>query len=142
MQYDSRTVQESSLRTEAAARITTEAVTTALSDMASREVIETETTEYDTEKPVDPVTGLPPVLRRQKQIRRQDTNVQSTQTEARQTESGIIAQSRQEEETDVTNAVLSEQRSGLPWWQKTLCWIGGAGFLFLLTRVYFRMFKR
>lgn len=110
--------------------------------MASREVIETETTEYDTEKPVDPATGLPPVLRKQKQIRRQDTNVQSAQTEARQTETGIIAQSRQEEETDVTRAVLSEQRRGLFWWQKALCWAGGAGLLFLLAWVYFRVFKR
>lgn len=142
VQADSRTVQENSACTSVAAHITEQGVTAALSDIAQREIVETVITEYDTEKPVDPATGLPPVLRTQKQTRRQDTNVQSTQTETRQTETGIIAQSRQEEETDVTRAVLSEQRRGLTWWQKALCWAGVAGLLFLSVRVYFRVFKR
>lgn len=115
------------------------------------EEIETVTREYDTSRPVDTLTGTPP-LRRETIQRRRLTDSTHEADRVRQTEHRIQADtilgggharqqlrtegntSRQEAaETDLTTA----QRRGLTWWQHALCIAG----LLVVAYGTYRLFK-
>ena len=115
------------------------------------EEVETVTREYDTSRPVDTLTGTPP-LRRETIQRRRLTDSTHEADRVRQTEHRIQADtilgggharqqlrtegntSRQEAaETDLTTA----QRRGLTWWQHALCIAG----LLVVAYGTYRLFK-
>lgn len=115
------------------------------------EEVETVTREYDTSRPVDTLTGTPP-LRRETTQRRRLTDSTHEADRVRQTEHRIQADtilgggharqqlrtegntSRQEAaETDLTTA----QRRGLTWWQHALCIAG----LLVVAYGTYRLFK-
>ena len=91
------------------------------------EEVETVTREYDTSRPVDTLTGTPP-------LRRETTDTILGGGHARQQLRTEGNTSRQEAaETDLTTA----QRRGLTWWQHALCIAG----LLVVAYGTYRLFK-
>ena len=118
------------------------------------DVSETVTEEFDTTQPVDSATGTPPLKSRRTEKR--DRKAQSVATETEEThteqqtgqqleiqhsaEDSITAQSDVEREKESRTNV--KQKTGLNWWQTTLCTIGGACILAFLIWLAIKILKR
>lgn len=141
-QVDSRTKREASQHLSVQADIETAGVRQTVTEISQGELIETEITVYDTDKPIDPATGTPPIKRKEKQTRRSVSDKQKTETSGDRSTASITAEDYKTGASALERQEETISRRGLTWWQKALCWAGGAGLLFLLAWVYFRVFKR
>ena len=114
------------------------------------EEVETTTEVFDTTQPVDSITGTPPLKSRTTEHRRTKTQEQATASEQLDTQSGStqITEQYQEEQTETDTAIEGdthievEQRYGMTWFQKTLCYIGVAAIVLLLLWIVWRLLKR
>lgn len=114
------------------------------------EEVETTTEVFDTTLPVDSITGTPPLKSRTTEHRRTKTQEQATASEQLDTQSGStqITEQHQEEQTETDTAIEGdthievEQRYGMTWFQKTLCYIGVAAIVLLLLWIVWRLLKR
>lgn len=129
---------------------------------ATDEVVITTTKEYDTSKPLDERTGLPPIKRETTELRHKQngkvsaskisqtaeaTSRTSQEYEQRDTLSLISTTARNQEE-QVAETVESKQntesaeRRGLNGWQNALCWFGGIVLLAIICYLVFMIIKR
>lgn len=120
------------------------------SQMDKDEEVETTTEVFDTTLPVDSLTGTPPLKSRTTEHRRTKTQEQATASEQLDTQSGSMqtTEQRHEEQTVTDTAIEGdthievEQRYGMNWLQKTLCYIGIAAIVLLLLWIAWRLLKR
>lgn len=128
--------------------------TNRLTESDISDVSETITEEFDTTLPVDSTTGTPPLKSRvtekhdrKAQTRSEEneqthTEQQSAQVvEATQAEAdSLTAESNTERETE--SRTKAKHKTGLNWWQTTLCTIGGFCLLALLVWLAIKIIKR
>lgn len=118
------------------------------------EEVETVTETFDTDKPMDPDTGTPPLKSRttvRRGIRSTSTANESTgieassRTETRdssRTEMAEALSETVESEAESTEDIREEApKKGLPWGQKTLMYCGVAAILLAVVRLVFKLFK-
>lgn len=117
---------------------------------ATAEDVETVTRVYDTSRPVDTLTGKPPLLRETTQRRhrtdsvRDASRLQQTQTrDSHMTAEGMAQEQQQlqfrgeyNRQTAVDTATETESRRGLLWWQKALCCMGLLTLLYIFYRIF------
>lgn len=115
------------------------------------EDVETVTREYDTSRPADTLTGKPPLLRETTQRRHRSDSVQDSsrlrQTATRDTHATAEGSAHGQEQLRIRSdasrqattetATQTEERRGLLWWQKALCFVG----LLTLIYIFYRFFK-
>ena len=114
------------------------------------EEVETVTEVFDTSQPTDSLTGTPPLKSRTTEHRRTKSQEQTHATEQLDTQSGSVETTEQQhEEQTVTDTAIEgdthtevEERYGMNWLQKTLCYIGVAAIVLLLLWVAWRLLKR
>lgn len=124
----------------------------------AREVAQVITEEFDTTHPVDTATGTPPLKSRRTEKRNRQAQSVATETARSRTEEqterqwerylaeqdSLTAQSNINRETETETD--TQQKTGLNWWQTTLCTIGGtcllALFIWLAIKILKRWWKR
>lgn len=120
----------------------------------AREVAQVITEEFDTTQPVDSNTGTPPLRIRRTEKRNRQAQAVSTETEAIHTaqqtdrqwerhlaeQDSLTAQSNINRETETETD--TQQKTGLNWWQTTLCTIGGTCLLALILWLAIKILKR
>lgn len=116
---------------------------------ADEEIVAT-TEEFDTSQPTDSLTGTPPLKSRRTETRRrishereQAAATSDLQGSTVQTlEAQSAEQAEESERTDRYTATETEERFGMTWLQKTLCYIGLAVLAGIFLRVVWRLLKR
>ena len=128
--------------------------TTRRTEGNENDVSETVIEEYDTSQPVDSNTGTPPLRIRRTEKRNRQAQAVSTETEATHTaqqtdrqwerhlaeQDSLTAQSNINRETKTETD--TQQKTGLNWWQTTLCTIGGTCLLALILWLAIKILKR
>ena len=128
--------------------------TTRRTEGNENDVSETVIEEYDTSQPVDSNTGTPPLRIRRTEKRNRQAQAVSTETEATHTaqqtdrqwerhlaeQDSLTAQSNVNRETKTETD--TQQKTGLNWWQTTLCTIGGTCLLALILWLAIKILKR
>ena len=120
------------------------------SKVERNEEVETTIEVFDTTQPVDTLTGTPPLKSRTTEHRHTKSHEQAQASEQLDTQSGSIQTTEQQrEEQTVTDTAIEgdthievEQRYGMNWLQKTLCYIGIAAIVLLLLWIAWRLLKR
>lgn len=119
-------------------------------DRATSEAVETVTREYDTSRPVDTLTGKPPLLRETTQRRHRTDSVRDAsrlrQTQTRDRHEVSQGASHEDEQmqlrgehagqSTVDTTAATESRRGLTGWQKALCFVGLLTLLYLIYKVF------
>ena len=120
----------------------------------TNDVSEIVTEVFDTTQPVDSTTGTPPLKKRVTEKHDQHSEVSTTETEKTKTEQQTSqhvdvhheATDSITENSDVEREKKSrtdaKEKTGLNWWQTTLCTIGGACLLALLIWIGIKILKR
>ena len=120
-------------------------------DLSESEDVETVTETFDTERPADPETGVPPLKTRRTE--RRTRRSKATIEELSRVRSASIAEERDsiqatsssdihestEAEAELEEDILesSPNRKGeLPWWQKTLMICGGSALALLALQLF------
>lgn len=130
--------------------------TSTTTEQASDEEVVTTTREYDTDKPVDPATGTPPLKRETTQTRRKVDAGRQEQTTSRTTDQqhdvtadvtkeqtvGTTVQGNSQHRGDTVTEVKTTEKRGLNTIQKVLCAIGGLTILVGLAWVAIKLKKR
>lgn len=125
-------------------------------EQTSDEQVTTTLREYDTDKPVDSVTGTPPLKREVVQTRRKADAGRQTQTTGqtidRQAESagqvskqqtdGTMLQEDSRQQENAAAQVETVERRGLNTLQRILCTLGGLAFLGALGWIGWKIIKR
>lgn len=114
------------------------------------EEVVTTTEEFDTSQPTDSLTGRPPLKSRTTEHRRTISQVkeQASETNDVQSRSEQNIEQQREEQTATDTAIASdthteiEERYGMTWLQRTLCYIGIGAIVILLLWVAWRLLKR
>lgn len=120
----------------------------------ANDVSETITEEFDTTQPVDSSTGTPPLKSRKTE--KHDRKSQTTSTEKEETHTTQQATSQSDLQQSVMDSITNKtdidrekenqseaiQKTGLNWWQTTLCTIGGFCLLALLVWFAIKIIKR
>ena len=114
------------------------------------EEVETVTEVFDTSQPADSLTGEPPLKSRTTEHRRTASKVKEQASEINdvQSRSEQTTEQRYEGQTVTDTAIEGdthievEQRYGMNWLQKTLCYIGIAAIVLLLLWIAWRLLKR
>lgn len=114
------------------------------------EEVETVTEVFDTSQPADTLTGEPPLKSRTTEHRRTASKVKEQASETNDVQSRSKQNIEQQQEVQaVTDTAVEtdthieeEQRYGMTWLQRTLCYIGIAALVALLLRVAWRLLKR
>lgn len=120
------------------------------SQLDQDEEVETVTEVFDTSQPTDSLTGAPPLKSRTTEHRRTKSQEQTQATEQLDTHSGSVETTEQQhEEQTVTDTAIEgdtqievEQRYGMTWLQRTLCYIGIVALVALLLWIAWRLLKR
>lgn len=119
-------------------------------DRTIAEDVETLTREYDTSRPVDSLTGKPPLLRETTRRRHRTDSLRDSararQTETREAQVQTAGELQQREQshlqgeadrtTQAEAATETESRRGLAWWQKALCLVGVLTLIYILYRIF------
>lgn len=114
------------------------------------EEVETITEVFDTSLPADSLTGKPPLKSRTIEHRRSNSREREQQAESSEVQAGSEQVVRQQQEVQTTTDTAIEgdvrseveERYGMTWLQRTLCYIGIATLAVLLLWVAWRLLKR
>lgn len=106
--------------------------------------------EFDTSQPVDTLMGTPPLKSRSTEQRRTISHEQeqtAAATATQQTTTSAVdaheqVQTTIDEDTDTQTDVEVDERFGMTWLQRTLCYIGIATIAIALLWVAWRLIKR
>ena len=154
-----QTASERKVVTDGAAAVSLQDVlhgqtdTSTITEQASGEEVVTTERVYDTDKPVDPATGTPPLKRETTQTRRKadagwqtqtisqsvDRQLSATGQAAERQVDNIASQESSRHSGDTTTQVETVERRGLNGLQKTLCIVGAlallAGVVWLILKL-------
>lgn len=91
-------------------------------------------TKYDTDKPIDPETGKPPIKEENDINLTKETNAQITEntngTKARRSSSELVDKSKDKSKSESSEKTKTE--TGLKWWQKMFVVIGVSSLIGLI----------
>lgn len=138
---DAQEAAESSRAKAANAKIEVSGISSAVTEISQGQVVSTVTTYYDTDKPVDPVTGTPPIKKKQEQNIRTDINLRKDEQAEGQTQANISATDDQKAKVDREQHNETASRRGLNWWQMILCGCGALSLLFLGLKLALKRIK-